>query len=295
MAGSTHNHYHKEKLIMDALIGYGSTFVTIVVYSIVAVALLWISKVVRDFLTPFDDDELIGAGNLALALRRGGFYLAFIIGLTSAVDVNGGGYVDALVNFATQGAFLLVLLSIVGWWNDKVVLSGLDNSSLVEKNNTAVGLVEAGSFIATGLIISGANSGTGGGLEVTIGFVVLAQLALLGFYKLYEALTKFKAKELVSQGNNSAGLALGGLLVSLGWILRSCVAGDFTSWSTDTVGFLAAAVIGSVALLIVRALIDIALVRKQNMHQAVINNNIAAVTVVQFGVFSVALFISQFI
>lgn len=280
---------------MELITGYIGSFISIVVHSIIAILLLWVSKIVRDALTSFDDDALIGSGNTALALRRGGFYLAFIIGLMSTVDFNGGDYVTTAANFLKQGVIVLLLLIVAGWWNDKLILRGINNSSEIENNNTAVGIVEAGSYIATGLIINGANTGTGGGLLVTVAFVILGQLALLVFYKIYETLTKFNAKELVKEGSDSAGLALGGLLASLGMIMRSCVAGDFTSWATDVPSFAVAAVTGMVSLLIVRFLIDITLVRKQNMFEAVTGKNLAAVTVVQFGVFSVALFISHFI
>ena len=62
--------------------------------------------------------------------------------------------------------------------NDKIILHNFKNvKELVDDKNVGAGAVQAGSYIASGLIIAGSIHGEGGGLLTAIAFFVLGQVA----------------------------------------------------------------------------------------------------------------------
>ena len=236
---------------------YLTHFGQYLVFSAVVVLFMWLTKKWRDFATPFNDDhEVEENSNLAVGIRRFGLYIAVAIAMVGAISGSSQGFVNDIKALLIDGIFVVVLLMVAQWVNDALILRSIKNDDEVLKGNSAVGLAEAGSYVATGFILNGAFSGAGGGIGSAILFVVLGQVALVIFSLLYEVFTKFNVKKEISEGNASAGLALGGMIAALGIILRASIAGDFTGWINDIISFAVSIGFGIVLLLVFRKIID---------------------------------------
>lgn len=191
------------------------------------------------------DDE----HNMAIALRHAGLYLGIGLGLAGVLAAPSRGFGRDLLGLLVY-APLTVALFFVAWRiNDRWILPALDNTAAILKGNVAVGLVEAGAFLASGLVLKAAFSGQGGFWTGVI-FFLLGQLVLVGFFKLMELLTPFNDQREIEDGNPALGLHFAGMLAALGFILAASVTGDFTKWSHDLAAFFWAALKGGALLLL---------------------------------------------
>ena len=285
---------------------------TVVGFGIPFVILMKIALFLQEFRTNFDDHDQLVKNNASVAIRQGSFFLALCIAIRSAspADLYGDTLVSTAIiylDFLLQGAGIIVLLFIARFWNDLVLLRGLNNNNEeIEKDNRGVALVEAGATIATGLIIYGANSGEGGellwpssplasGFISTLVFVFFAQLALTLFGKIYEWITPLNMQDEIAKSNTSAGLAFGGMLIALGFVLQTAVGGDSTGWSVDTFLFLVSTIKGIAALLLVRWTVDKLVMHRIKLQDAVGDQNWSVLLLAECAIIGWALWIADFI
>ena len=279
------------------------------IYVLAGIFFIWLAKTVDDWRTrDFDDDDHIDNGNLAVGLRRGGLYLGVALGLTGALDGSSSGFFLDLVHLILDGFIIIGLLFSTRFINDFVMLGHVSNDQeCIRKftledgrtvtGNTAVGLVEAGMYLATGFILKGSLSGGGGTFLQSIAsallFFILGQAALLLFGFFYELVTPFNVRDEIKKNNPAAGLGLGGILVALGIILMSSVSGPFTGWANDLTGFLVYTGYGIVMLLVFRAVIDRVLLPTTNLAIEIREDrNVAALVVVESAIAAVAMIIA---
>ncbi len=278
-------------------------------YVIVGIFFIWLVKKVDDWRTKeFDDDVHIDDGNIAVGLRRSGLYLGFAIALSGAIGGSSKGFLLDVIQLLVDGLIITGFMFSSRSINDFIMLGNINNDKECIKEfvrpdggkcigNTAVGMVEAGMYIATGFILNGAISGTGGtflqGIASAILFFVLGQLALLVCGFLYELITPFNVRNEIKDNNLAAGIGLGGILIALGIILMSSISGPFTGWTNDLTSFAIYAVFGIVMLLIARAVIDKLLLPTTNIATEVKEDrNSAALIVVVSAINAVAIIIA---
>ncbi|WP_022666129.1 DUF350 domain-containing protein [Desulfospira joergensenii] len=280
-----------------------------VVFVLVGIFFIWLAKTADDWRTrDFDDDVHIDNGNLAVGLRRGGLYLGVALGLSGALGGGSSGFFLDLVHLILDGLIIIGFLFLSRFINDFIMLGHVSNDAECIREfslpdgrkvtgNTAVGLVEASMYIATGFILKGSLSGGGGtflqALASALLFFILGQAALLLFGLLYELITPFNVRDEIKKNNPAAGIGLGGILVALGIILMSSISGPFTGWANDLMGFLIYTAYGIVMLLIFRSLIDRILLPTTNLAVEIKEDqNTAALVVVESAIVAVALIIA---
>ena len=274
------------------------------------IGFIWLAKTIDDRRTrDFDDDRHIDDGNVAVGLRRGGLYLAMAIAFTGSLDGGHGGFFADLLQFILDGIIILLFLFAARFINDAVMMGHVDNDAECIRTfegpngetttgNTALGVVEAGMFLATGFILKGSLSGSGGTLIQSLGstilFFGLGQACLLLFGLIYEKTTDFNVRQEIKGNNIAAGIGLAGTLTALGIILMASISGPFTGWGTDIAAFLVYAVYGMVMLLVFRALIDRLILPTTNVATEVKQDrNAAALIVVECALAAVALLIAS--
>ncbi|MEN6438691.1 MAG: DUF350 domain-containing protein [Syntrophobacter sp.] len=230
--------------------------VPFVVFPVIALGFMWAMKLLDDRRTPFSEDELMLSGNnMAVSLRKSGIYLGLALGLAGTFFGRSQGLYNDLVNFALAGVSLMVLLFVAFIVNDKVILRMVDGDKAVSEGNTAVGIVEFASYVASGIIMHGVFSGDGGGILVAAGFFLLGQAALVIAFYLLEAITPRNiCEEIEVKQNTAAGMDVAGMLIALAIILRASLAGPFAGWLPGLWGFGLYFVAGVLALLLFRFL-----------------------------------------
>jgi uncharacterized membrane protein YjfL (UPF0719 family) len=250
-------------------------------FALIVFAFIFIAKKLSDWKTPgMDEDrEIEENSNLAVGIRRAGMYLGMAIALVGAVCGSGKGFTADIKALLIDGAVVTALMIIAGIINDRLILIGINNDQAVKNRNVAVGITEAGSFIATGLIMNGSLSGNGGGVMSTLVFFVLGQIALVACYHVYRAVTPYKIAIEIKNGNTSAGIAVLGVLCSLGMILKASIAGDFVSWKADLTSFGISFAAGIIFLMIFNFLVDLLFLPHTDLKTEIVRdkNNVALI------------------
>lgn len=269
---------------------YGS----VILYLVIVFIILFLSKKIADLLTRFDDDLAIDReGNLAVGLRRFGLYTGICIALVGIMSE--GTSLRNILNFCLSGALVIVLFFATYYINDYVILRGVRNNELVKLGNIPTGLVEAGGFIATGILLNGAFTGEGGGIASAIVFFLLGQTIMVLALTIHQKMYSFNIVEEVKDGNTGAGISVAGILVSYSIILRSSIAGNFIGWAAGLGSFLLSAFTGIIALLVFQKLADIIFLPKTTITEGIKNRNTASLVLVQGITLSLSLAISRLI
>jgi uncharacterized membrane protein YjfL (UPF0719 family) len=137
------------------------------------------------------------------------------------------------------GGIGIGLLTVVALGTCRAFL-GTGVQQQLAARNVAAALVVAGVYIATSLTYSGTLSGEGGGFWIMLLFFLLGQLALLGITYAFRRLTSYDDVQEIAAGNIAAALALMGLLIAVGLIVRRAVSGDYTGFFHSLGSFLLA-------------------------------------------------------
>ncbi len=266
--------------------------VMIIFYVVIVLAFLYLAKKIADGLTKFDDDEAIEKdGNVAVALRRFGLYVGMCISLAGVMT--GGVYKTDVLYFVSHGFIATIIFFLAHYINDFLIVPGVRNNDLVKEGNAPTGFAEAGSFIATGVILNGAFTGEVGGLLSCAVFFFLGQAMLIIVLFIHRKVFRLNIVALIKEGNLSAGIAIAGLLISYSLILRVSIAGDFLGWLVSLETFAVTAVTGMVGLICFQKLADILFLPKSHFSENLERNNIAGVIVVQAITIALSLVISR--
>jgi uncharacterized membrane protein YjfL (UPF0719 family) len=195
------------------------------------------AKWLKDALTPYRiNDELTQKDNLSVALTMAGYYLGTAAIFAGAMFGPSYGLYDDLLLVGGYSMLGLLFLNVARIFNDKLILPKFSVSEqLIEKHNVAVGALEFGIYVATGLIAAAALTGTGGGPATAVVFFVLGQVSLFLFTLIYNFTTPYCIHEELEQRNVGLGVALGGTLIALGIIIANGVQGDFVSWEANLI------------------------------------------------------------
>jgi len=273
--------------IADILKDVGSRGLLTLAVVLVAV---WIGKLVRDVLTRYKiNEELTGKNNAAVGVALMGYYVGLAIAISGVVSGSGSGNVlkDLLVT-GVYSLIAIVLLNISALVNDKMILYKFDNQKeLVDDQNSGTGAAMAGSYLATGLIVSAAVGGEGAaewwkGIGPCLLFFLVGQIVLVFAGLWYQLITKYDVHKVIGDDNNTAaGIGFGGFLFAIGYVVRAGMSGESVSMGTDLVIFVLYVVIAMILLTIGRLITDLVFLPKAKISDEIGNQgNIAAATIV---------------
>ena len=229
-------------------------------------------------------NEISKNDNAAVAVSLAGYLIAITIIFVGCVLGPSKTLVAdlmAVAKYCAVGIFLLYISHLV---NDKVILYQFKNrKELIEDKNVGTGAVQAGSYIASGLIVAGSVHGQGGGLDTALTFFVLGQFCLILFAKIYNLITPFNVHDEIEKDNFSAGVAFSGTLVALGIILSKSAAGDFISWEVNLLKFGGDALIAFILLPVFRVVIDKLVVRGEDLNEEISQDQNLGAGFLEFG------------
>jgi len=191
----------------------------------------------------------------------------------------------------------VVFLLVAGKVNDKLILRHINNTSECNSGNDAVGICEAGGYIATGLIMYGCLTGNGTNVEDSIistaVFFVIGQVVLLLMTYVYEYITPYALIRDIENGNKCAAVTLAAKMVAIGIILQNAIAGDFTTWNEGLSGFAYTGLVGIGTLIAVEKIISLILLKGSMSKYVDKQLNMSAVLVTQLPVLGLALLITK--
>jgi len=191
----------------------------------VILGLLWISKKIYDFFTPYElEYQLVKADNKAVTISFVGYLAGVVVILEGVLHGDSISLTNDIISVLIWGIIGILLLNLAGVINDKLILHRFDNKlELVENQNIAVGIVIAGTYFGSGIIIRSIIIGdsTGWILDIclTVLYFMLAQLTFYLYSLLYQIITKYDFHHEIKENNVAAGIALSSNLVAVGVLL----------------------------------------------------------------------------
>lgn len=199
------------------------------------------------------NEKLIKQDNFAVSLTMSGYYLGVLAIFVGAFNGPSYGFVKDISLIVSYSILGLFFLNISRFLNNKIILrNNLCNSAALEDKNIAVACVEFGTYVATGLIVAGSITGTGGGLLTAIVFFVLGQLSLFLFSFLYDWITPYCIHDEIKNKNIAAGIAFGGNLIALSIIILNGVSQNFVTWEASLLQLLIMNLLGFLFLPLLR-------------------------------------------
>lgn len=205
--------------------------------------------------------ELVEKDNFAFSLSYVGYNTGLLLAIGGAIIGPSLGTMDDLINIGVYGVFAILLLNISSVMNDLLVLRKFNiRKEVIIDQNAGTGVVEAASYIASGLIIFGAISGedTGfsAGIESTLVFWALGQFALIVTSKVYDWITPYSIHQEIEKDNVAAGIGFAGAMIAIANLIHFSISGDVASWQESLVSISFDLLIGFLFLPIARIFAD---------------------------------------
>jgi uncharacterized membrane protein YjfL (UPF0719 family) len=233
----------------------------------------------------FNDDELISAGNVAVGVRRAGLFLGGMVAMAGVLSGSSRGLGADLVTVAVFGVAAYAALFVARAVCDRAILRGMRDDVECAKGNVAVGLVEFGIFVATGLLLNGSLSGDdpdlARGMVSFVMFFVLGQIVFVVLAVVFARLTPFDDRKELARGNRAVGAEFAGLFVAIALVLRAGLLGPSQGLAADIVEFFVSVVVGAVLLLLFQWLIRPVFLPRTRLSASLAGDNLAAALALQ--------------
>lgn len=176
--------------------------------------------------------ELFVKDNPAVAIALVGYYFGIVIALGGVLDKTLSILPEKLLNLASYGCLVILLMLAGAWVGDRLILKHFDcDREIIQERNIGAAFVEAGNHIANGLILNASLGGEGGNLLVGFACWLIGLGVLVLASALYPRFAKYNVfREIEKRNNPAAGIACAGLLVATGNIVRIAFAPEFQDW-----------------------------------------------------------------
>lgn len=201
-------------------------------------------------------DSLVEKDNPAIGVQSAGYLLAIMLITASVLSGEGrGSIVGDVIPVIGYGIGGIIILALVSALSLRFVLSS-DCLQAVRDGNIAAGIVVAGGYIGTGLIIASCVSGEarGGTFLTSVIFFAAGQISLLLITFLFRLLTAYDDVREILAGNIPAAMSYAGIMVAVGIIVGHAIEGDFQGYQQSFVAF-GKALLAVVALYPIRQLL----------------------------------------
>ncbi|MDZ8056183.1 MAG: DUF350 domain-containing protein [Aulosira sp. ZfuVER01] len=220
--------------------------------------------------------ELFVKDNPAVAIALVGYYFGIVIALGSVLGQSAVNWQDKVLNLVSYGATVILLMLAGAWVGDRLILRHFNcEREIIQDRNVGAASVEAGNHIANGLILNAALAGESGGwlVAVVCWLIGLGLLVIVSF--VYPKITKYNVfAEIERRNNPAAGVALAGLLISTGNIVRVAFAAEFENWVVSFTQYGLLLLFCLVLLIVIRWLADLILVPGVKISDEIVNQEI---------------------
>jgi len=220
--------------------------------------------------------ELFVRDNPAVAIALVGYNFGIILALAGVLDKEGETWLDQLLYLASYGAGVILLMLVGAWVGDRLILRRCDCArEVVEEQNVGAASAEAGVHIANGLILSAALGGQSGTWLVGLVCWVVGLSVLVLVSALYPRVAHYNVfREICKRNNPAAGVALAGLLIATGNVVRVAFTPEFQNWTESFTQYLVILGFCLLALALIRWLADVVLVPGVKISDEIVNQSI---------------------
>ena len=220
--------------------------------------------------------ELFVRDNPAVAIALVGYYFGIVIALGGVLGQPAASWQGKLLDLVTYGATVILLMLAGAWVGDRLILRCFEcEREIIQDRNVGAAAVEAGNHIADGLILSAALAGEDGSWLVGLVCWLIGLGVLVLVSVVYPRVTKYDVfGEIQKRNNPAAGVALAGLLIATGNIVRVAFAAEFQNWlvSFTQYGLVLLFCLG--LLVVIRWLADLILVPGVKISDVIVHQEI---------------------
>ena len=219
------------------------------------------------------DAEMVDKDNLAFAVTHVGYFVGLLLAICGAMaGVQHDSLLHDLMITFGFGLGAIVLLNVAIIINDRVIFGGLElKKSIVEKENVAVGIVEAGNSIANGLIIYGVLTVESEHIFVALIFWLVAQVLVILTAMIYNKIMPYDVFSKIYAGNAAVAVSLAGFLVGMANIIRYAIESEHSDWAESAVAIGVHLGVALIAFPVFRFLTDKLLLPKRSITDELIN------------------------
>lgn len=252
-------------------------------YAFVYLVLATAMKYILDFRSAkhYHADNVIVDGNLAVGLRRSGAQLGLAIAMLGVMS--GSSHPDLVKDIVDTFLYGLVAVGFMLtslFFTDKALLPKVNNTAELKRGNVAIGLVEFGTLVMTGILAYASIRGDQGGILSSVIYFAAGQVTIVALVLFYEKVLArhFNPVACVLEGNLSAGVYISGKIIAYGLILQSAIVGGNPSNSVSgaVIEFLVAAFAGMILLYLFEIMIDLLIITSTKVSEIIIKNQLAA-------------------
>ena len=254
------------------------------IFLLEALVILWVGKKINDLTTPYSvDEELTHKDNKALAVSYVGYLVGQAIIVWGVMHGPSHDLVPDLIGVAVWSVAGIVLLNLSRVINEKFILRRFSSrKEIIEDKNVGVGMVQAGSYIGTAMvlqaIVSGEQPDWVASVTGVIVFFIVGQFSFILFGWVYEKITPYSIHAEMERDNVAAGVSFGLTLVAVGIILSHSV-----SSSMSLPAFFAWFLNGVALILVSRILVDKLLLPKHKLSDEIATDQNWGVALVEGG------------
>lgn len=202
-----------------------------------SVALVAGAKYLRELLAArrgFKLSSLIAdRDNTPVAVEMASFVLAMVIGLLGSLVVQGTEWYEQALDLVGTGLLVLLVLLANDQVTSRLILRGIDcNRAVADDHNLAVAIVRGASNIASAFVIKAAL-GHPSVLWERVIWLAIGQAVLVLMSLGYQLLTPYDDLAEVRKKNVAAALPMAGILLAVGLVVSSALAGQGEGWGAD--------------------------------------------------------------
>ena len=271
-----------------------------VLYSLIYLGLAVVMKYILNIKSAsyYEADSQIAGGNIAVGLRRSGAQLGLAIAMIGVMS--GSTNADWLSDITTTVIYGLVAIGFMMtslFITDKAMLPKLNNTEELKKGNVAVGFVEFGTLIMTGILAYASIKGDEGGVLSSIVYFFVGQASIIFLVFIYEKVLARKINPVacIADANLSAGIYLSGKIIAYGLILQSAIigSGNTASIGDAAIEYITAAILGIVLLYLFEILIDLVIITSTKVRDIIIKDQLVAAIQLSFAKIGMALLLGM--
>ena len=220
--------------------------------------------------------ELFVKDNPAVAIALVGYYFGIVIALGGVLDKTLSILPEKLLNLASYGCLVILLMLAGAWVGDRLILKHFDcHREIIQERNIGAAFVEAGNHIANGLILNASLGGEGGNLLVGFACWLIGLGVLVLASAVYPRFAKYNVfREIEKRNNPAAGIACAGLLVATGNIVRIALAPEFEDWVSSFRVYGLNLLFCLALLVAIRWLADLILVPGVKIYDEIVNQEV---------------------
>ncbi|OHX66117.1 DUF350 domain-containing protein [Flammeovirga pacifica] len=216
--------------------------------------------------------ELTDKDNLAYSISISGYFMGVAIIFFGANIGASNGLVNDLISVGIYAFGGILALFVSRLINDFMIFNQVDNmKEIIDNKNVSVGIVQFGTYVATGLMIASSVSGDTGGWEETLLFFIFGQAFLVSYVKGYIKFSRFHIQDDIKNNNVAVALSVTGKIIAIGLIIMVTLSHEFIGWKETFVTMFIDCSILTVLLFISTYLFDKVIIPKSALYHELVN------------------------